>query len=88
MRLYPGRRGESDGGVEVVHDECAREPALATLLGSLQGDGVPTPLGVLRAAPQPSYDELVEAQEARDRDSRGPGSLRDLLFAGDLWQVE
>ncbi len=87
MRLYPGRRDERDGGVEVTHDERAPEPTLATLLGSLGGDGVPTPIGVFRADEQPSYADLVHAQEARERDARGPGSLRDLLYSGDLWEV-
>jgi 2-oxoglutarate ferredoxin oxidoreductase subunit beta len=87
MRLYPGRCEEEDGGVEVVHDERAPEPTLATLLASLRGDGVPTPVGVFRADAQPSYGEMVRAQEVRERETRGAGSLRDLLYAGDLWEV-
>jgi hypothetical protein len=73
MRLYPGRRDAQDGGVEVTHDECAPEPTLATLLGSLGGDGVPTPIGVFRADEQPSYADL---RRARPRKPPRPPLLR------------
>ena len=86
MRLYPGRLGVNDEGFEVRHDESAPEPTLAMLLASLRSDA-PIPIGVLRAEEQPGYEDMVQAQEARELDAKGPGALHDLLHAGDVWEV-
>jgi 2-oxoglutarate ferredoxin oxidoreductase subunit beta len=87
FRLYPAKQGEPDGGIELVHDERASEPALAFWLARLGGDGTPMPLGVLRAVEEPTFDDLTHAQEEAER-RRQPGAhLRELLYAGDLWEV-
>jgi 2-oxoglutarate ferredoxin oxidoreductase subunit beta len=87
MRLYPSRVGEDDGGIEIKHDERGADPTLATLLARCHGEDFPTPIGVLRGVAQPTFDELTLAQAAAARAKRGEGTLQDLLFAGDRWEV-
>jgi 2-oxoglutarate ferredoxin oxidoreductase subunit beta len=87
LRLYPAKRGPDDGGLEVVHDEGAADPTLAFWLSRLDPAHAPTPIGVLRAVEAPVFDRDVRAQEEAERASRGEGSLRELLYAGDFWEV-
>jgi 2-oxoglutarate ferredoxin oxidoreductase subunit beta len=87
FRLYPAKQGESDGGIEVVHDEHASEPTLAFWLARLGDGDTPMPLGVLRAVEEPTFDELTHAQEDAERKRRPAADLRELLYAGDLWEV-
>ena len=87
MRLYPAQVGDEDGGVAIRHDERAAEPTLAFWLARLGDGDSPMPIGVLRAVEQPTYDELTRDQELAQREARGEGSLRELLYAGDLWEV-
>jgi len=35
----------------------------------------------------PTFEVLTRGQEDLQREGRGEGSLRDLLYAGDLWEV-
>jgi 2-oxoglutarate ferredoxin oxidoreductase subunit beta len=87
FRLYPAKVGESDGGIEVVHDEHAPEPTLAFWLARLGGDDTPMPLGVLRAVCEPTFDALTHEQEEAERKRRPGADLRELLYSGDLWEV-
>jgi 2-oxoglutarate ferredoxin oxidoreductase subunit beta len=84
MRLVPGRVGEEGNGVEIVHDERAPDPTLAFLLARCQE---PTPIGVLRAVEEPTFDARTRAQEEEARSPQGEGTLHDLLHSGDLWEV-
>ncbi len=85
--LYPGTLGESDGGVELVHDEHAPNPVIASLLAQHPAPGVPTPIGVFRAVEAPAFDREVARQQEAEVAKRGPGTLRELLEAGDRWQL-
>jgi 2-oxoglutarate ferredoxin oxidoreductase subunit beta len=88
LRLYPGKLGVDDGGVEIRHDERSPEPTLAFWLARLGGgDGFPVPLGVLRAVEAPTFDAMTRAQEEQQRTDLGEGSLRDLIYSGDTWEV-
>ena len=86
MRLYPARAGQQDAdGVEIVHDEQAPDSTLAFLLARCHE---PTLIGVLRAVDEPTFDSRTRAQEDEARSREGAGSLRELLYSGDLWEVE
>ena len=84
MRLYPARLGEEDGGIEVVHDERAPDPFLAFALSRSRD---PTPIGVLRAVDEPTFDARTREQEGEAQAQQGEGNLEDLLYSGDLWEV-
>ena len=87
MRLYVGKLGEKDGGVEVVHDESNPDPALAMLLARCRPPEFPTPIGVLRAVSAPTFEDQSLAQRNAELASRGEGSLEQLLYSGDRWDV-
>jgi 2-oxoglutarate ferredoxin oxidoreductase subunit beta len=87
MRLYVAKRGEADGGVEVTHDEVSADPGLALLLARCTPPEFPTPVGVLRAVSEPTFEDQTLAQNRAQIAARGEGSLKELLYAGDRWDV-
>ena len=87
LRLYTAKRGEADSGVEVLHDEANADPGLALLLARCTPPEFPTPIGVLRAVSEATYEEQTEAQNQAQIAARGEGTLAELLYAGDRWDV-
>ena len=81
-----GQGGASPSDL-LVHSETG-SPAYHFLLAQLaQSQGMPTPLGVLRAQSAPTYDELVVSQRQRAVADRGAGDLGKLLASGMTWRV-
>lgn len=87
MRLFVGKLGEDDGGVEVVHNEANPDPGLAMLLARCTPPEFPTPIGVLRAVSEPTFEDQITAQNRAATGVRGAGTLEELLYAGDRWDV-
>ena len=87
LRLYVGKVGDGDGGVEVVHDEQNPDPGLAMLLARCRPPEFPTPIGVLRAVSEPTFEEQTLAQNRAELEARGAGTLEELLYSGDRWDV-
>jgi 2-oxoglutarate ferredoxin oxidoreductase subunit beta len=87
MRLFVGKHGEADGGVEVVHDEANPDPGLAMLLARCTPPDFPTPIGVLRSVTEPTFEDQTIAQNQAQLAARGEGGLEELLYAGDRWDV-
>jgi 2-oxoglutarate ferredoxin oxidoreductase subunit beta len=87
MRLYPSRRGEDDGGVEVVHEEGAADATRAFWLARCGPPDRPTPIGVLRAVEAPTFDAETRRQEEPAKGEPEP-TLRDLIYSGDVWEVQ
>jgi 2-oxoglutarate ferredoxin oxidoreductase subunit beta len=85
-RLYAGPRGVADSGVEVVHDEANPDPGLALLLARCTPPDFPTPIGVLRAVSEPTFEEQTAAQNQAALAARGAGTLEELC-TGDRWDV-
>ena len=76
-----GAGGPEDAGV-LVHDRTNR--ALAMLLATMDGPDFPVALGVLYAAPAPSYETAV-AQRIAAADSSG---WNEILRRGHTWRIE
>jgi 2-oxoglutarate ferredoxin oxidoreductase subunit beta len=95
-----GVRQRADGSCELVdvaevgeeallvHDEHHETSSLAFALSRIshtpQG---PTPIGIFRDIERAVYDELMAEQIATATEKRGAGDLRELLHAGDTWQI-
>jgi 2-oxoglutarate ferredoxin oxidoreductase subunit beta len=47
----------------------------------------PTPLGVVRIAQRPSFDELMNRQLV-EAQKTGSGDLEKLMHSGDVWTVK
>ncbi|MCP4005869.1 MAG: 2-oxoacid:ferredoxin oxidoreductase subunit beta [bacterium] len=87
LNLYPSRLGVKDDGVEVLHDEHNPDPTLATLLSRLGPSEGPTPIGVMRDVDEPTFEEATITQKEALLRDQGPGTLEELLDAGDRWEV-
>ncbi|HQU45091.1 MAG: 2-oxoacid:ferredoxin oxidoreductase subunit beta [Planctomycetia bacterium 21-64-5] len=72
----------------LFHDERAPEPTLAYLLSRMRHPEFPEPIGVFRDVAKPRYDELINAQIAEARQTKGEGDLQKLYYSGDTWTVE
>ena len=85
--LYPGGLDDDDGGIELVHDEAADQPLLATLLARDPSEGLPMPIGVFRAADAPTFEDGVRGGGRREAAPAESGTLEQLLYTPDCWDV-
>jgi 2-oxoglutarate/2-oxoacid ferredoxin oxidoreductase subunit beta len=71
----------------LVHDYGA-DPSYAFALSRLDSsDFAHSPIGIIRKAERPSYDELMSAQIEGARQKQGDGDLAELLAGSDTWHV-
>jgi len=71
----------------LVHDET--NPIITNLLLEMTFDtNNPTPFGVLRAVEDVTYDEMLIEQIEQVTEIKGVGTLHDLFFSGDVWEVK
>ncbi len=71
----------------LVWDEKDPDPTMAFRLAHTLPPDFPTPIGVLRSVEMPTYDGASVAQIESEIDSRGQGSLEQLIYSGELWSV-
>lgn len=71
----------------LFHDEKAEEPSLAYLLTRMRNPEFPEPIGVFRAVDRPKYDEELNGQVERARETKGEGKLEEMFTAGETWTV-
>ncbi len=71
----------------LVHDETNQN--ITNLLLEMTFDPLnPTPFGILRAVEAPAYDEMLLAQIDEVTELKGEGTLEDLFYSGDVWEVK
>jgi 2-oxoglutarate/2-oxoacid ferredoxin oxidoreductase subunit beta len=87
QKLFASKAEEDDGGVVMVHREATESPTLAGLLAQHPAPGMPTPLGVFRCVPDRNFDADLRAQRDSEIERNGPGTLAELLDAGDRWTL-
>ena len=72
----------------LVHDETRVDPSVAFMLSRIaRGPTEPTPIGVFRAVERLEYGSEVAGQIAAAQESRGSGTLEELLRSGATWEV-
>ena len=78
-----------DASIEdcLVWDEGRPSPSLAFQLAQTQAPEFPVPLGVLRCVDQVPYETSVIGQIRQQEQRLGAGTLEDLIYSGDTWQV-
>ena len=87
-RLEVIQLGEEFGPEDcLVWDEADPNPTIAFMAAQMTAPAFPTPLGVLRSVELPTYEGGVVHQIEEQVESRGPGSLEDLIYSGELWTV-
>jgi 2-oxoglutarate ferredoxin oxidoreductase subunit beta len=73
-------------GKAYVWDETAETPAPAMALATMSEAEFPVPIGVFRRRDKPTFEAGVQMQCAAAAAKRQE-SLRELLFAGEIWEV-
>ncbi len=72
-----------------VHDEKDANPIRSFILAHLTDKPeLPTPIGVFRKIDKPTYNEGLENQMKHVTETKGEGTLKDLLYSGNTWIVE
>ncbi|MCH7763841.1 MAG: 2-oxoacid:ferredoxin oxidoreductase subunit beta [Candidatus Marinimicrobia bacterium] len=70
----------------LVHNE--KDYVIASMLANFTyQEEFPDPIGVLYAIDAPVYDDMVEQQVNKAVETRGAGSIQELLNSGDTWDV-
>jgi 2-oxoglutarate ferredoxin oxidoreductase subunit beta len=65
-----------------------RSPGPAFVMAQLdQMPEMPRPIGIFRSVEAPLFDRAVHEQIRRARAAKGEGSLKDLIYAGEMWTV-
>jgi len=70
----------------LVHDET--NPLLASILVQLDYPDFPVPMGVIYKVEQPTYNDVFNKQIKTSMEKRGKGTLKDLIYSGQTWEVE
>ncbi len=71
----------------LVHDMYTRNPGIHRMLGWMKAPDYPVAMGVIRAAPADSYDELTERQIETAKKTSKIQTVNDLLRSGDTWEI-
>jgi len=82
-----GENGVTEADL-LVHDERADEPYLALMLSRMFWPEFPVPVGVFRAVPRPTHDQLIDQQIQAAVAATGEGDLARVLSSGETWTVE
>ena len=82
LAAEPNRKGEV-----LVHDETDPSGLMSHVLASFEYPKFPVPLGILKRETRATFDSLVVDQGKKAME-KGPGDLKKLLHAGDVWTVK
>jgi 2-oxoglutarate ferredoxin oxidoreductase subunit beta len=72
----------------LVHDAHCQSNFLHQQLAMMDGHDLPLAIGVIRDVEAPVYDQEVEKQVAEVQGKKGYTCLRDMLLAGETWEVK
>ena len=82
-----GKDGYSMDDV-LVHDAHCKSNFLHQQLAMMDGHELPLAVGVIRNVEGLTYDEEIEKQVAEVKAKKNFGSLRDMILAGETWEVK
>lgn len=72
----------------LVHDAHCQSNFLHQQLAMMDGKELPLAIGIIRDVEMPTYNDSVEAQVAEVKARKGFSSLRDMIMAGETWEVK
>lgn len=72
----------------LVHDAHTPSNFLHQQLAMMDGESLPLAIGVIRDVEAPVYDQEVSRQVDEVRARKGFTTLRDMILAGDTWEVK
>jgi 2-oxoglutarate ferredoxin oxidoreductase subunit beta len=69
-------------------DPSTPSPGPAFMMAQMSDDAsTPTPMGIFRSVSRPVFEREVHAQIDRTVETKGAGSLKDLIYSGETWEV-
>ncbi len=72
----------------LVHDAHTKSNFLHQQLAMMDGTDLPVAVGVIRDVEMPTYNDSVDEQVATVRAKKGFSCLRDMILAGETWEVK
>jgi 2-oxoglutarate ferredoxin oxidoreductase subunit beta len=72
----------------LVHDAHCKSNFLHQQLAMMDGKELPLAIGIIRDVEAPTYNDGVNEQVAEVRARKGFNSLRDMILAGETWEVK
>lgn len=72
----------------LVHDAHTSSNFLHQQLAMMDGDSLPLAVGIIREVDSPVYNEGVDMQIAEVKAKKGFDTLRDMILAGEHWEVK
>lgn len=72
----------------LVHDAHTTSNFVHQQLAMMDGSDLPLAVGVIRDVEAPTYNESVTDQVAQVRARKGFSSLREMILAGETWEVK
>ncbi len=72
----------------LVHDAHCESNFLHQQLAMMDGHDLPLAVGVIRDVESPCYDQAVSEQVAEVKARKGFNTLRDMILAGETWEVK
>jgi len=71
----------------LVHDQFNPDPGIHRMLGRMMPPDYPVAMGVIRSAKAATYDDKVEEQIFKARETSRIQCVDDLLNSGDTWDI-
>lgn len=72
----------------LTHDAHCQSNFLHQQLAMMDGKSLPLAIGVIRDVEAPVYEEEVDKQTLNVEERKHFGSLRDMIMAGETWEVK
>ncbi len=72
----------------LVHDSHTKSNFLHQQLAMMDGTNLPVAVGVIRDVETPTYNDSVDQQVEQVRAKKGFSTLRDMILAGETWEVK
>lgn len=72
----------------LTHDAHCQSNFLHQQLAMMDGKSLPLAIGVIRDVDAPVYEEEVDKQTHNVEERKHLGSLRDMIMAGETWEVK
>ena len=81
-----GEKGVTEKDI-LVHDMTQKDSGIHNMLVDMQLPNYPVAFGVIRSAPAPAYDELLENQIKLAKEQSSIKCVDDLMNSGDTWEI-
>ncbi|MDE7154467.1 MAG: 2-oxoacid:ferredoxin oxidoreductase subunit beta [Muribaculaceae bacterium] len=72
----------------LVHDAHTQSNFLHQQLAMMDGHELPLAIGIIRDVEAPTYNDEIDHQVATVRAKKGFNTLRDMILAGETWEVK